>query len=206
MFRVFKFCFLLRVQLVSKECNHCVNQGMTVLCFARNFIKGLLCCWQWFCLSFWGHPCKIPSTYIGSWCVHGNFSWVQASDVSFMISSVVVCMLRYVSLYSMLPSLYITYFTYFSGFGACWWNSTPLDWFSSHQDAPGPTHHHLITNNFPECIDITTGQGIDLFEIIYAYRFYKLWISLRKAKRHDKQFFEEGPLCLVGQRRLSSSP
>lgn len=32
----------------------------------------------------------------------------------------------------------------------------------------------LIINNFPECIDITTGQGIDLFEIIYAYRFSNL--------------------------------
>ena len=103
-FRVFKFCLLFRVQLVSKECNHCVNQGMTVLCFVRNFIKGLLCHWQWFCLSFWGHPCKIHSIYIGSWCVHGNFSWVQASDHSFMTGSVVICMLRYMSLYCMLPS------------------------------------------------------------------------------------------------------
>ena len=108
-FRVFKFCLLFRVQLISKERNHCINQGMTVLCFVRNFIKGLLCRWQWFCLSFWGHPCKVPSVYTGSWCVHGNFSWVPASDHSFMISSVAICMLRYVSLYCMLPFLYVIY-------------------------------------------------------------------------------------------------
>lgn len=106
-FRVFKFCLLFRVQLISKERNHCINQGMTVLCFVRNFIKGLLCRWRWFCLSFWGHPCKVPSVYTGSWCVHGNFSWVPASDHSFMISSVAICMLRSVSLYCMLPFLYI---------------------------------------------------------------------------------------------------
>ena len=39
------------------------------------------------------------------------------------------------------------------------------------------------TNNFPECIDITIGQGIDLFEIIYACRFYNLWISLQEGKK-----------------------
>lgn len=26
--------------------------------------------------------------------------------------------------------------------GECWWNSTPLAWFSNHRDAPGQTHHH----------------------------------------------------------------
>lgn len=140
-------CFLLRVQLVSKECNHCVTRGWLFFVCIGNFIKGLLCCWQWFCLSFWGHPCKIHSTYIGSWCVHGiSHGYKHLMSPSWLVWS--FCMLRYVSLYSMLPSLYITYITYFSGFGACWWNSTPLDWFSSHRDAPGPTHHHAHHQQF----------------------------------------------------------
>lgn len=207
-FRVFKFCLLFRVQLISKECSHCVNQGMTVLCFVRNFIKGLLCHWQWFCLSFWGHPCKVHSIYIGSWCVHGNFSWVQASDHSFMISSVVVCMLRYVSLYCMLPFLYIIYIYhllfwiwgmlvkfYTSGLifqpQRCSWSNT-----SSCSSS---------TNNFPECIDTTTGQSIDLFEIIYAYMFYNLWISLQEGIKAWNSLFKRGH-CVWWARDASPAP